>query len=141
MVQDLLKIDPVTQRPVYFIYGCPICHPVYNALNLYRGRPQLVGDKGKRRDFAPRNQNFPVIVKLQSSDRNAKVAALQELVEHLVARKLDRLRLTTQERREWQATFAAASKQGQSMLESYPDQSAWMKECPSCSGAEGACEL
>lgn len=140
-VDELLKIDPATGRPLYFVYACPICHPVYNAFKLYRSRPVFLGDKARRRDFSPypRKSN-PMVEALASSDRKQRALALQALVEELVSRKLSSMRLTSAERAQWEKLVKAASDEGGQKLAEYPDQKSWMEKCPSCTGTEGSCK-
>lgn len=140
VVEGLLKIDPSTGRPEIFVYACPICHPVYNALNLYKDRPVFLGSKPRSRDFS-KGEDAYLLAGLSHPEKEKRALALRGLVEQLVARKFDKMRLTTAERQSWQGLFAAASKEGNNRLESYPEQAAWMKECPSCTGASSASKV
>lgn len=140
-VDRLLEIDAKTGRPTYFVYACPICHPVYNAFKLYRQRDPFLGDKANRRDFSPPGRTDPRVKALANSDRKKRAEALQALVQGLVTRKLDSMRLTREERQEWEQLVAAASKEGAKQLANYPDQKAWMERCPTCTGTEGSCRI
>ena len=134
-VDELLKLDAETGRPVYFVYGCPICIPVYDALSVYRTRPVFYRDKGRRRDFSTTKD---LEKSLSVADRTERALGLQKMVFRMLESRLKSQRLTAEERTAWDQLLDAASDEGGKLLENYPEQAAWMKSCPSCSGATGA---
>lgn len=136
-VDRLLQRDAMSGQPFLFVYGCPICHPTYDALRLYRSRQPMLGDKRESRDFA--NKLEPAMLKrLNADDPAVRAEAFGELVEQFVATRIAASRFTPAELRAWQAKIEEGKKRGEDQLKQYQAQGintySWMKSCSMCNG-------
>lgn len=141
-VDRLLARDVMTGQPFHFVYACPICHPTFDALTLYRGRQPFYGNKEGKRDFASR-LDPAVFERLNADDPQVRADALALLMEGFIARKIAASRWTPDESRAWQQKFELAKEEGEKHLRDYQDRNLstyrWMKSCSVCRGAvEGA---
>ncbi|MEW6278107.1 MAG: hypothetical protein AB1758_05750 [Candidatus Eremiobacterota bacterium] len=136
-VDGLLVRDSQGQL-VSFVYACPICHPVYDALALYRQRQVLLGSKSGSRDFR-RDITQAELAELRSQDPARRTAALGALVRKWVDRKVEASRWTPAERAAWDARFEEAREQGERQLKAYQKLGmqgySLMKSCKLCDGA------
>lgn len=140
-VDRLLELDAETGQPLHFVYACPICHPTYDALTLYRSRRPFLGDKLGRRDFASRLEPS-VRSRLDSHDPAVRAETFGDLVRGFIARKVARSRWNEAEAAAWKQKFALASKEGEKHLRDYQAGNignySWMKSCSMCRGAVDA---
>lgn len=137
-VDRLLERDMQTGQPYLFVYACPICHPTYDALTLYRSRRPFLGDKAGRRDF--RAELAPaLLVRLNSDDPAVRADAFGDMLAGFIARKVAASRWSSEEAAAWQQKFLEAKKEGESHLREYQAANnhtyRWMKSCSMCRGA------
>ena len=55
-VDRILAVDPKTKQPrleEHFVYSCPLCMPAFDAMVLYRSRPNFYGRKDSSDNFGP----------------------------------------------------------------------------------------
>jgi hypothetical protein len=144
VVDVLLAMDPRTGWPVDFVYACPICMPILDALRVYQGRPGFLGDKLERSAFGD-GLDEQWVWRLTNPDAAIRHPALQELLEGWISARLDSKRLTVAEREAWQRAMEEGRKLGMMQLGQYQESGVpayfGMKRCPSCDAANGACEL
>jgi hypothetical protein len=128
-----------------FVYGCPLCMPVIEALRTYRVRTRFF-DK-RARDTFGRGLPPEVMARLAETDRAKRMPALQALVDGWVQARLDLLRATPAERASWGAAIddrrkrgaqalerLRAGEQGEHFIALYAD---WPKTCAICDGVAG----
>lgn len=143
-VDRLLQRDMQTGQPYLFVYACPICHPTYDALSLYRSRRPFYGDKGSRRDFAVQ-ADPKMLARLNSDDPAVRADAFGDLVQTFIARKVASSRWSQAEAEAWGLKFEQAKQEGERHLQDYKAAKnstyRWMKSCSMCRGAsQGAKE-
>ncbi len=142
IVDKLLEIDPITKYPANFVWSCPICFPVIDALDVYRARPKFRGRKVDADTFG--EGLSPTITEaILHGDVLVRQQMIKTLVEGWIRVALDARRLTPEERKRFQGLMAEGRKQGMEYLENYRKLGgnyAWMKECPSCEAGNGACK-
>ena len=143
VVEKIVALDEHTHWPANFVYACPVCTPAYDAFRVYRSRPKFYGRKGDCDTYGP---GLPedTIRRLTSEDVPVRQAAIQELVQGWIARRMEALRLSEKEREDWRAEMDKRRRQGMSLLELYRSEGlggtyATMKACPLCEAASGAC--
>jgi hypothetical protein len=143
VVDAILAVDPDTGYPANFVWACPICMPALNAANSYRARISFVGKKLHRDTFGAGLEESRRAAIL-GDDGDRRRAAIQELVEGWIMRRLDRARLTESERADWTRAMEEGRKLGMEYLEAYRSLGgsyAEMKGCPFCdAGVEAAAE-
>ncbi len=137
-VDRLLQRDAMSGQPFLFVYGCPICHPTYDALRLYRSRQPMWGDKRESRDFASKVE--PALLKrLNADDPTTRAEAFGELVEQFVAARIATSRFTPAELKTWRTKLDEGKQRGEEQLKQYQAQGnttySWMKSCSMCNGA------
>lgn len=128
-----------------FVYSCPLCMPVIEALRTYRVRTRFF-DK-RARDTFGKGLSAEVMAKLAESDRKKRMPVLQALINSWVQARLDALRVTVAERAAWGVEIDDRRKRGAQALEAlrtgehgesyitlYAD---WPKTCAVCDGAAG----
>lgn len=143
VVDALLELDADLGWPRFFIYGCPICMPAFNAFRAYRARPEFFGDKQGRDTFGA---GLPEHVRanLLTDDLPVRVLALQARVSVWVERRVNALRLDERERGMLEERLGARRKQGLNLLRDYRRDErtaavyAHMESCPFCDGANAA---
>jgi hypothetical protein len=137
-VVDLaLAGDAATGQSDHFVYACPLCTPAREAFRLYRRRPYFESLKMPKNTFGP---GIPaqVVERLRNPEKQQRLDALQGLIETWVARRMDSLRLTAEERREWQEAMEARRKEGMEMLARLNAGTSW-KNCAICDASTRAC--
>lgn len=128
-----------------FVYSCPLCMPVIEALRTYRVRTRFF-DK-RARDTFGKGLPAEVMAKLALPERKQRIPVLQALITGWVQARLDALRVTAAERASWGAAIDDRRKRGAQVLERlrgaehgehfvalYAD---WPKTCAICDGAAG----
>jgi hypothetical protein len=127
-------------RPVSFILGCPICHPVYDAFQTYRTRPSFF--KSDRRDFSTTDQQDELhneIKMLNSEKPMERTAAVGRLVRRWVQIALAKQNLSSAEMGRWATRLKAMSEVGQSKLSEHQRNGVeaykLMWSCMLCDGA------
>lgn len=133
---DLIIPPGDKQFSMHFVYACPLCHPAYEAFRLYRQRPNFYGRKDDADTFGG-ELDEATMKKLRDKDKLVRLDAIQELIQKWVGRRLDSMRLTSDERTEWSYLLTARLKMGMLAMEKSPEFGA--KECAICLGSvEGA---
>lgn len=122
----------------HFVYACPLCHPAYEALRLYRMRPRFYGLKGGADRFGP---GLPpeVRAQLRSDDAELRRGAIQSLIEKWVSARLDLMRLSESERADITAQMEEGRKSGMEMLKRLPNID--RDKCPICEGGVAGCQI
>lgn len=124
----------------HFVPGCPTCIYVLEAMRHYRARPDFVSFKGGGNTWGEGLSDAEKRA-LASKDLKVRLAALQELVDDWIERRMDLLRLDEKERRSWQNQLRERSKKGMELLHMMQESGqmkAWGDvSCPSCEGAVG----
>jgi hypothetical protein len=137
-VVDLaLAGDAATGQSDHFVHACPLCTLAREAFRLYRRRPYFESLKMPKNTFGP---GIPahVVERLRSPEKQQRLDALQGLIETWVARRIDSLRLTAEERREWEAAMEARRKEGMEILAMLNAGTSW-KNCAVCDASTRAC--
>jgi hypothetical protein len=135
-VELILRRDPKTRYLENFVYACPICNPARDAFEVYRSRPMW---KYKLpHDTFGKGLDAETHAALWSTDRAARLDAVEGLVRKWVGRRLAMMRLTADERSAYENEFAMMRKEGMSELKD--SALADMKRCAMCDGAFGAAE-
>lgn len=145
-VERILAVDPRTKQPrleEHFVYSCPLCMPAFDAMVLYRSRPNFYGRKDSADTFGPGLE--PAIKKkLDSAQKADQLEAVQTLVNRWVGRRLDSMRLTKDEREQWTAVIEEGRQKGMAFLQAVQagnrnEYLGW-KGCAICDGSAGACQ-
>ena len=124
-----------------FVYACPVCHPVIDALRAFRMRNQYYyAHKGDPLvDDLAASPVAALSGRILGTDPAARGAALHDLVGRWVSRRMDRLRLDEEQRRAWRQAMAIGRKEGMGGLDR--SEGFQHKSCPSCDGAAGKDDL
>jgi len=133
----VLAGDPTTRQSDHFVYACPLCTPAREAFRLYQRRPRFDGLKMPK-DTLGAGIPAAVVEQLRSPEKQPRLDELQGLIETWVARRMDSLRLTADERREWEEAMEARRKEGMAMLERMSADPSW-KNCAICDASTKAC--
>lgn len=130
-----------------FVYSCPLCHPAFEAFRLYANREPFYGIKPGGQDTFSGSLPESIERRLLSDDSAERRAALQELIQRWVSRRLDLMRLTVEERADWEKRILAAREDGARAMEKARSESttdealAGWKSCAICDGSANACSL
>ena len=160
VVDEMLRADPELSVPpdfsMHFVYGCPICMPIYDAFRAYRARVGLSFVEKKRKvGEKPKNTygdglQEELRARLLSGDFNTRCTAVAELTRTWVERKFQSLRLTAVEREGWSRLLKVGRKQGMGVLrnqstarkqkkgEDEAKKNTRMTACPFCDGSAGS---
>ena len=129
----------------HFVYACPLCMPVINALLAYRARPELYGYK-----VPPAHRTFgdglaaDLRQQLASPRIELRMQAINTLVKRWVERRLATMQLTPAQRREWETKLEDGRKQGMELLTRFRQEGQLktfapgfteLKECAVCNAA------
>jgi hypothetical protein len=126
-----------------FVYACPLCHPAFEAMRLYRQRERIFGLKaavdtfGAGLDEATRKQ-------LRSPSAEERRQAVEWLISRWVGQRLEMMRLTNAEREEITGEIEKGRKQGMNGLKQAVQSgqvSQSRTNCAICDGSFGACKL
>jgi hypothetical protein len=131
-----------------FVWSCPLCMPVVDALRMYRERGRFLSDKAGRDRFGP-GLAEGLRRRLYAGTRTARAMVLEELVASWVRRRFELMRLADDERISWSAAVNARRAQGELLLKGlkagdYGDDyktlyGAWPERCPVCEAVGQAC--
>jgi hypothetical protein len=137
-----------TRLEELFVWSCPLCMPVVDALRMYRERGRFLSDKAGRDRFGP-GLGEALRRRLREGTRAARAAVLEELVAGWVRRRFELMRLADDERISWSAAIGARRAQGELLLKGlkagdYGDDyrtlyGAWPERCPVCEAVGAAC--
>lgn len=123
------KVDPERTRalalqPGHFVIKCPICEPIRLAFRAYADHPRPM--------YGMEERELPAEIRdgLAAPDRDRRLAALQELVDRAVARRLERSSIGDEDRATLKTWLHEARRTGMS----YKSES-FGPSCPSCDGA------
>ncbi len=142
--EDLVKVileKDARGGYVNFVYACPLCMPTLDAFRQYAARMEWeYSVKGDRyADDAKPSVLGEIAGLLGDKDVAVRRKGLGALVERYAKRRMDRLRLTVEERASWRQAMALGRKEGMRILESYtrssPAETHGMERCPTCDGA------
>jgi hypothetical protein len=121
---DPALLQPLLDKPRdHFVPKCPLCTPVAHAIRMYVESPD-VPVYGARGNAFPRE----LADGLKSSDRAARVRALEAMVARYVDRRF--ARMTPGEQIEMKKYLNVGKQDGMALME--PE---FGRACPSCSGA------
>ena len=138
---DLIIPPGQDRRPTFdrehFVYACPLCHPAYEALVLYRQRPSFFGMKAPVDNFGP-GLDAALVKGLRSPDATRRREVIEGLIHRWVTKRLELMRLSTAERQAITLELEEGRKQGMGMLK---QSSQTRTNCPICDGSFGACKL
>lgn len=138
-------IDGERNRYQYnFVYACPLCHPTYEAMKLYRMRAPFFGLKPGDRDTLGPGLDRTLESELLSEDTAARRAALQRLVMGWIERRFDSLQLSDEERARLYEGIKKGRESGMQMLETLSAdglQDQEWTECAICEGSFAATDL
>lgn len=126
-----------------FVYACPLCHPAFEALRLYRQREEIFGLKGKVDTFG-RGLDESVRKQLRSPDAAERRQAVEGLISRWVGQRLELMRLTPAERAEITLEIETGRKQGMNGLKNAVQSgqvSQSRTNCAICDASFGACKL
>lgn len=144
VVDKILERDPKSGYPVNFVYACPLCHPVLDAMALYRGRPRFYGMKGDPDTFGS-GLAAEVRRQILEGDLVVRQSAIQALCQGWIKRRLDGLAWSAEQRARFAMEMEIGRKNGMAQLarlneaDAAPSSYRAMKFCPSCEAANGAC--
>jgi hypothetical protein len=117
IAQILMKHDK--QSYFHFIYACPICTATIWALEAYRSRPErFYSLKSGASTFGP-GLSAELHEKLYSSDSNQRLIAINSLVRSWIARRMDMMNFSEQERAEMIKQLEKKREDGMRALESF----------------------
>lgn len=118
-----------------FVYGCPLCHPAYEALVLYGVRGELYGQKRPVDTLGP-GLAPSEMERLQSSDEAVRRDVAQELVARWVSRRLARLDLSEADRADLARQMEKSRAQGERLLKAEQARggTGW-RSCAACDGS------
>jgi hypothetical protein len=125
IVKEILSQND-KQEFLNFVKNCPICTPTLEAFRAYRLRAQFYYERKGEPYSDPRPAEVDAL--LEENSKNAKAhrynTALDRLMKRYMSHRLDRLRLSDDERSSWKAALA----KGQDKMSDYD-------HCPWCAGA------
>jgi hypothetical protein len=125
-----------------FVYACPVCSPVLEGFRAFAMRRKFYYAR-KGVDVSGGDPLAPgpcavesIAARLRDPDPKARGAALRDLVQRNVERRIERLRLTEEEAGAWRIRFAEGMKKGMALLREPSIAGPFAhKSCPSCDGA------
>jgi hypothetical protein len=122
----LLRADNGKGAHLHFVYACPICMPVINALLAYRTRPPWFGYKIFGHPAEHRTMGAGLSAELRqqlaSDDQGTRLKAVNTLVARWVERRLTMMNLTPEQRKKWEQRFEDGRKEGMKMLVDFRQQ-------------------
>jgi hypothetical protein len=137
-----------TRLEEHFIWSCPLCMPVVDALRCFRERGRFLSDKAGRDAFGA-GLKPELRARLRSADREVRLGALQELVATWVGRRFALMRLADDERISWNAAVESRVALGMQRLRALKAgdlgddyrqlYQGWGDHCPVCDGIMEAC--
>jgi hypothetical protein len=109
----------------HFVAKCPICTPVSHAFLVYAKSEDVLG-------YASRGNGWPKAIQdeLISPDRAIRLKALEKLVDRYVARRLESVRMSDEDKKSLESRLIMSKKLGMT----YKDKG-FGDFCPSCNGA------
>jgi hypothetical protein len=130
----------------HFIYACPICMPTIHALEIYRSRPShFFGLKSGASTFG--SGLTPDLKKQLHSDKpEDRLAAINELMQGWISKRMSLLKLSDAERTQLKAKLEEMRKKGMGSLKHLEasDSAAFrmsafknVRQCAVCNGACG----
>jgi len=132
---------------LHFVPVCPICTPTEYAFQVYRKRPVFYRAKIGTEvdtfgDGLPAGERDAILC----GGPAERLKAIHGLVQGWIARRLESLRLTKEEREAYTAAFEDGRKRGMNSLQSARKADPHMayageKACAVCDAANGACKL
>ncbi len=126
-----------------FVYACPLCHPAFEALRLYRQRERIFGLKARVDTFGA-GLDEAVRKQLRSQQPEERRRAVEGLIRRWVSQRLEMMRLTKTEREVITLEIESGRKQGMGGLKqavAAGEASQSRTNCAICDGSFGACKL
>ncbi len=117
-VDQILRREAPDQGPVHFVYACPVCTAAEEALTTYRERALTHDKRGGKRTFGP-GLTPETHARLYSADLHERLAAIHDLEERWVTRRVESLRLNPEELARTQAQLRLARDEGVSLLQRF----------------------
>lgn len=117
-VDQLLHSETPDQKPDLFIYACPICTATEEALRSYCGRSPTHKKSGGKITFG-QGLTPEMHTRVYSADLRERLAAIHDLEQGWVARRVASLRLDPEELSRTQAQLELARSLGTSALQSF----------------------
>ena len=146
-VDQILRRESPEQGPVHFIYACPICMATERALETYRSRAADPDKKDSKRKLTfGKGLNPELHTQLYSDDLKVRLAAIHDLEERWVVRRIDAQRLNQEELARTQAELRVARDDGMRVLQIFLQQGTAKNyapgyhqgdECALCNAAAG----
>ena len=121
-----------------FIYACPICTPVYQALQVYEARPELTGYKAEKPKHFGKGLDEEIRKVMLGKDPDARRAAIRELISIYIERRIRSQQLNADQEKQLRTELKALNDKGTEMLKFY--QSGWEKRQESMKTARKALE-
>lgn len=138
-VDRILTVEPGTTRYAHFVYGCPVCMPVIDALRVYRARPLFYGRKGDSDTFGP-GWDAAMKERLWSQDLEVRLGAIHDFVQRAIDARLDSQRPTPGEREHTRLVLEELKAKGLELLRAsqaagQAGAMAGASTCAACAGA------
>ncbi len=148
--QILLRANNGNGGRLHFIYACPICGTTVAALETYRVRPE--NPFNLKFGISTFGSGLPETVKKQlfSPDLHQRLIAVNALVKSWISRRMDKMNLTSDQRRALLVELEKKRKQGMEALKNFRKDSNGphslqsfapgyvdLDECAVCNGAVG----
>ena len=121
-----------------FIYACPICTPVYQALQVYESRPELTGYKAEKPKHFGKGLDEEMRKVMLGKDSDARRKAIRELVSIYIERRIKSQQLNADQQKQLRTELKALNDKGTEMLKFY--QSGWEKRQDAVKTARKALE-
>ena len=132
----------------HFIYSCPVCMPSVWAFDTYRLRPEYFHCVKSGDSTFGWGLEKKIRQDLHSDDVKRRLSAINTLIDRWIHRRMDRLRLTKEERADLSERLEDKRQQGMGMLKTFRAESSvgyyapayaghddW--ECAVCNGSVG----
>ncbi len=97
-----------------FVFQCELCHAVFEAFTLYRGRQTFQDSMGKT-TFGP-GVDAGIVKDLASDDARTRVYAMGGLIRPWIQRKIDSMRLSKEELMALHDRIAEYADEGRKLL-------------------------
>ena len=117
-VDQILRREAPDQEPVHFIYACPVCTATEEALTTYRERARTHDKTGGKRTFG-KGLTPEMHAHLYSENLKERLAAVHDLEERWVTRRVESLRLDPEELARTQAQLRLARDEGVELLQQF----------------------
>lgn len=140
VAEVMTRRDKATDTLENFVYACPICMPVFDALTLYKNRQPFIGHKVFSDTFGS-GLAEDLHKKLTGTDVSARQSSWTVLLTKWIHQRMEQLKMSDDERKMLKEQLSYGMKVGTTLLEGYKKNPmmtpyAEMKSCPSCNVAK-----